>query len=48
MPGTKKTKTAKLTVAAQVVERRIYLIRDQKVMLDSDLAEISRHDEAPE
>jgi hypothetical protein len=29
-----------VTVPAQIVERRIYLIRRQKVMLDSDLAEI--------
>lgn len=25
---------------AQLIERRIYLIRDQKVMLDADLAEL--------
>ena len=29
-----------MTVPAQIIERRIYLIRRQKVMLDSDLAEI--------
>jgi hypothetical protein len=42
MPGDKNTKTTKLTKTAQVIERRIYLIRDQKVMLDSDLAELYR------
>jgi hypothetical protein len=31
-----------VTVPAQIIERRIYLIRRQKVMLDSDLAEIYR------
>src|SRR5437879_8094200 len=29
-------------VAVQVIERRIYLIRGQKVMLDSDLAKLYR------
>jgi hypothetical protein len=29
-----------VTVPAEIIERRIYLIRRQKVMLDSDLAEI--------
>lgn len=29
-----------MTVPAEVIERRIYLIRRQKVMLDRDLAEI--------
>jgi hypothetical protein len=42
MPVSKKTKTAKLPLATQMVERRIYMIRGQKVMLDSDLAELYR------
>lgn len=29
-----------LTVSVEIIERRIYLIRGQKVMLDSDLAEL--------
>jgi hypothetical protein len=29
-----------MTVPADIIERRIYLIRRQRVMLDSDLAEI--------
>jgi hypothetical protein len=29
-----------LPVPVELIERRIYLIRDQKVMLDSDLAEL--------
>ncbi len=32
--------TRRLTVTVEVIERRIYLIRGQKVMLDSDLAEL--------
>jgi hypothetical protein len=32
--------TQKLMVPVEVIERRIYLIRGQKVMLDSDLAEL--------
>ncbi|MGA2588300.1 MAG: ORF6N domain-containing protein [Bryobacteraceae bacterium] len=32
--------TGNLPVPAEVIERRIYLIRGQKVMLDSDLAEL--------
>ena len=38
----RKTKTAisKLPVPVQLVERRIYMIRGQKVMLDADLAEL--------
>jgi hypothetical protein len=40
MPA-KKTLTRRLTTAAdELIERRIYLIRGQKVMLDSDLAEL--------
>lgn len=34
----KKPSTHVLAVPAEIIERRIYLIRDQKVMLDSDLA----------
>lgn len=32
--------TQKLTIPAQLIERRIYLIRGEKVMLDEDLAEL--------
>jgi len=34
------TAIAKLPDPVQVVERRIYMIRGQKVMLDADLAEL--------
>jgi len=39
---TKKTvpTTAQLPVPVEVIERKIYLIREQKVMLDADLAEL--------
>ena len=40
MPHTKKLTTNSLTVSIQLVERRIYLIRGQKVMIDEDLAEL--------
>jgi len=36
----KTLKIAKLPVPVQLVERRIYMIRGQKVMLDADLAEL--------
>lgn len=36
----KKVRSATVTLAPQVFERRIYLVRGQRVMLDSDLAEI--------
>jgi hypothetical protein len=36
----KKSPTANLPIPVQLIERRIYLIRGQKVMLDSDLAEL--------
>jgi hypothetical protein len=36
----KDTPACQLPVPAQLIERRIYLIRGQKVMLDSDLAEL--------
>jgi hypothetical protein len=32
--------TAQLRVPIELIERKIYLIRGQKVMLDSDLAEL--------
>jgi hypothetical protein len=31
---------AELSVPAELIERRIYLVRGHKVMLDSDLAEL--------
>ncbi|MCA1556719.1 MAG: ORF6N domain-containing protein [Acidobacteria bacterium] len=41
MPTRKSSPTAsQLVVTDEVIERRIYLIRDQKVMLDSDLAKL--------
>ena len=40
MPHTKKLTTTSLTVSVQLIERRIYLIRGQKVMIDVDLAEL--------
>ena len=36
----KKKKSNTLAVAPQQIERRIHFIRDQKVMLDKDLAEL--------
>ena len=39
----KKTSSARqLLIPAQIIERRIYLIRGQKVMLDRDIAELYR------
>ncbi|HEX8845196.1 MAG TPA: ORF6N domain-containing protein [Pyrinomonadaceae bacterium] len=39
MPTKKRaSSTRQLSVPVEVIERRIYLIREQKVMLDSDLA----------
>lgn len=35
-----KSKTSQLLVPIERIERRIYLIRGQKVMIDSDLAEL--------
>ncbi len=32
--------TAQLLVPVELIEHRIYLIRDQKVMLNADLAEL--------
>jgi hypothetical protein len=40
MPHKKKLTTTSLYVSVQLIERRIYLIRGQKVMLDFDLAEL--------
>jgi ORF6N domain len=39
-PKTPSAIAAQLPMPAEIIERRIYLIRSQKVMLDSDLAEI--------
>jgi len=36
----KATPTARRLAPAQLIERRIYLIRGQRIMLDSDLAEL--------
>src|SRR5688572_5861809 len=40
MPHKKKLTTTNLSVSVQLIERRIYLIRGQKVMIDFDLAEL--------
>lgn len=40
MPHSKKLTNNNLEVSVQLIERRIYLIRGQKVMLDVDLAEL--------
>jgi ORF6N domain-containing protein len=40
MPHRKKLTTTSLTISVQLIERRIYLIRSQKVMMDFDLAEL--------
>jgi hypothetical protein len=40
MPHKKDLTTSSLAVAVQFIERRIYLIRDHKVMMDIDLAEL--------
>ncbi|HSD46860.1 MAG TPA: ORF6N domain-containing protein [Pyrinomonadaceae bacterium] len=40
MPHKKNLTTASVSVSVQLIERRIYLIRGQKVMIDSDLAEL--------
>ena len=40
MPTKKTAIAAQLPIPVQLIERRIYLIRDQKVMLDNDLAEL--------
>ena len=40
MPHKKNLTTTSLAVSVQFIERRIYLIRGQKVMIDEDLAEL--------
>jgi len=40
MPHNKKLTITSLTVSVQLIERKIYLIRGQKVMVDFDLAEL--------
>ena len=40
MPHTKATHNNTAEVSVQLIERRIYLIRGQKVMIDVDLAEL--------
>ena len=40
VPHTKKLIISSITVSVQLIARRIYLISDQKVMLDEDLAEL--------
>jgi len=40
MPTRKSPKKSSVPVSVQIVERRIYLIRGQKVMIDVDLAEL--------
>ena len=40
MPHKKNLTTNSLSVSVQLIERRIYLIRGQKVMIDADLAEL--------
>src|SRR3982751_6538780 len=40
MPHKKKLTTNSLSLSVQLIERRIYLIRGQKVMIDFDLAEL--------
>lgn len=40
MPHKKDLTTTSPTVSVQFIERRIFLIRDQKVMIDMDLAEL--------
>src|SRR5262245_13440949 len=40
MPHNKKLTTNNLSISVELIERRIYLIRGQKVMIDFDLAEL--------
>jgi ORF6N domain len=40
MPYKKNLTTQSISVSVQIIERRIYLIRGQKVMIDFDLAEL--------
>jgi hypothetical protein len=39
-PDAKPSKRDHLSIAAKLIERRIFLIRGQKIMLDSDLAKL--------
>src|SRR3990172_5686053 len=36
----KSESSTEISIRNQLIERRIYLVRDQKVMLDEDLAEL--------
>jgi hypothetical protein len=40
VPTTKSLKTRSLSASVQLIERRIYLIRSHKVIVDTDLAEL--------
>jgi hypothetical protein len=40
MPARKRATTRSIPVSIQLIERRIYLIRAHKVMIDVDLAEL--------
>jgi hypothetical protein len=40
MPHKKNLTATSLSVSVQLIEKRIYLIRGQKVMVDFDLAEL--------
>src|SRR5207237_4013266 len=40
MPPKHSSSTGNLSVPIQIIERRIYLIRGEKVMIDFDLAEL--------
>ena len=40
MPHTKKLTISRPSVSVQLIERRIYLIHSQKVMIDEDLGEM--------
>ena len=39
-PKVKRSASENLPIPVEMIERRIFLIRDHKVMLDSDLAEL--------
>jgi ORF6N domain len=40
MPTKRSSPPSRLPVSVQLIERRIYLVREKKVMLDSELAEL--------
>ena len=40
MPHKKNLTASSVSASVQLIERRIYLIRGQKVMIDADLAEL--------